>query len=316
MNNQLDDDCLFKKEQLKRFRISAIFISYLVIEIILIPLIFLGLIFIGNLDIKEIDSYLDNKNFLLFLGIPIQAVLAGYFFSEINRAKINLWQIVGSLRKIDFKLPIALAIASYFFASGTSTMILYGISFVIPEYVENQINLVYATTPWGYVCFAIAVLLFAPVMEELFFRGIILQKLAVKKNIVAASLWSALIFALIHFRIDIISLFIFGLTLAILYLKTKQIIVPVICHFFYNLIFTIRLIHWYFFSKIDHSKTIAIAEFRQDFIDNLEWEILFITLSLPYLCYFIYKNFPRHYDLKRLPYFVNGSKLSQQNRYK
>ena len=310
MNNQLDDNYLLKKEQLTKFRISAIFISYLVIEIILIPLIFLGLIFIGNVDIKEIGSYLDNKNFLLFLGIPIQTILAGYFFSEIKRAKINPWQIVGSWEKIDFKLPLALAVANYFFAANSSTMVLYGLSFVIPDYVQNQLNQVYATTPWGYVFFAIAVLIFAPVMEELFFRGIILQKLAVQKNIVAALLWSALIFALIHFRIDIISLFIFGLTLAILYLKTKQIVVPIICHFFYNLIVTIKSIQWYFFSEIDHAKTITIAEFRQDVIDNLQWEILLVALSLPYLCYFIYKNFPRHYALEKLPYFVNGQKLS------
>ena len=311
MNSQLqDDDYLLNQEQLKKFRISAIFISYLVIQILVIPLIYLGLIFIANVEIKEIDGYLDDKNFLLLLGLPIQIVLASYFFGEIKRANINLWQVIGSLKKIDFKLPIVLAIANYFFASGSSTMILYGLSFVIPDYVRNQINQIYATTPWGYAFFAIAVLLFAPVMEELFFRGIILQKLAVQHNTVKALLWSALIFAIIHFRIDIISLFVFGLALAILYLKTKQIVVPIICHFFYNLMVTSKLVHWYFFSEIDRGQTIGLVEFRQDFIDNLEWEILFVALSLPYLCYFIYQNFPRRYELKKLPYFVNQQKLS------
>jgi len=306
MNNFLqDNNYLSTEKQLNNFRISAIFISYFVIEIILIPIILVILLFLGIVEIKSIESYLENKNFLLFLGIPIQIVLAGYFFSEIKRAKINFKQLTGSFKNINFQLPLALAIANYFFAIGSSTMILYGLSFVIPEYIKGQVNQVYATTPLGYVFFAIAVLIFAPIMEELFFRGIIFQKLAVQKSTVTALLWSAVIFALIHFRTDLISLFTFGVTLAILYLTTKQIAVPILCHFIYNLIVTIQIIYWYFFGNQDRTHIISLVEFRQEFIDNLHWYILLVALSFPYLCYYIYRNFPRQHNLERLPYFAN-----------
>ncbi len=299
------NNSLSGKEELKKFRISAIFISYFVIEIILIPIILAVLIFLGFIETKAIGSYLENKNFLLFLGIPIQIVLATYFFREIKRAKINFQQITGSFKKINFKLPLILAIANYCFAIGSSTMVLYGLSFAVPEYIEGQVNQIYATTPLGYAFFAIAVLIFAPIMEELFFRGIIFQKLAVQKSTVKALIWSAIIFALIHFRTDLISLFTFGVTLGILYLRTKQIIVPIFCHFIYNLIVTIQLIYWYFFSNVDHSQTITLVEFRQEFIDNVHWYILLVTVSFPYICYYIYQNFPRNNNIQRLPYFTN-----------
>ena len=306
-NRNLSNDNAPDKIPLVNFSISAIFTCYLATEVLLIFVIFLALILTGKIENKSIEELLENKDFLAIVTVPVLTLQAWYFFHELKRAKVNLWQLIGSFRKINFKLPIGLAVLNYFFASGSSTMILYGLSFIVPKYVEGQINKVYATTPLGYTFFTIAALLFAPIMEELFYRGIIFQKLAITKDSVKALIISALIFTAVHFRSDVISLFVIGVTLAILYLKTKQIIVPIICHFVYNLIFITKLIYWNFFSNIDSSQT-TIAKFHQDFIDNLEWEILFVALSAPYLCYFIYKNFPRHYELKKLPYFANHVK--------
>ncbi len=156
---------------------------------------------------------------------------------------------------------------------------------------------------------AISVLIFAPIMEELFYRGIIFQKLAIQKSTAKALVVSALIFTIVHFRYDVISLFAIGVTLAILYLKTKQIIVPIICHFLYNLMVTINMIYWQFFSNSDRLTNITISEFQQDFIDSLELKILFVVLSAPYLCYFIYKNFPHDSNIEKLPYVANLKKL-------
>ena len=294
-----------EQEPLKNFSISAIFVSYIAIQFLVTPVIILALIFIGNVEPNAIGDYLENEDFLNIISIPIEAIIAWYFFHELNRSKVDFKQLVGSLKKIDFKLPIGLAIADYFFAIGTSSMILYCLSFIVPKYLEDQINKVSATTPIGYLFYAIAVLIFAPIMEELFFRGIIFQKLAIEKGINKALLISAIAFAIVHFRFDIVSLFVGGVVLTILYFKTKQIIVPIICHFFYNFIVVARSVYGRFFSNTDSSKLETIAQFRQGFIDNLELNILFIALSAPFIGYFIYKNFPRNSDTKKLPYFYN-----------
>jgi uncharacterized protein len=116
---------------------------------------------------------------------------------------------------------------------------------------------------------------------------------------------SAFVFAIAHFRYDVIPLFFGGVILVLLYLKTKQLIVPIINHFFYNLIVIIKLFHYHFLSDLDRSIPITITEVQKHFIDNLESRIIFIALSAPYLIYFIYKNFPRNYNVDKLPYLIN-----------
>ena len=293
------------------FSISAIFVSYLAIEILFFPVVILGLICIGNLEPKAVGKLLESKDFQVIYAIPVEMFFTWYFFREMSRAKVNFKQLIGSIKKINYKLPIKLAIANYFFADGTSSTILYGLSFIVPKYVENQINEVYATTPLGYSFLLVSVLVFAPIMEELFFRGIIFQKLAIIKDPTQALVISALIFTVLHFRFYVISLFVAGVTLAILYFKTKQIIVPIICHFLYNLMVAINLIYWQFFSNSDRVAQITIAKFQQDFMDNIELNILFVALSAPYLGYFIYKNLPRNYNISQMPYFANQKTLSE-----
>jgi uncharacterized protein len=290
---------------LENFSISAIFISWIAIEILYFPIIVLIMLLFSNIEFKEIGGYLENENFLAVVSIPIYCILGWYLWQEINRVKINFQYLIGSLKQINFLLPIGLAIANYLFAWGTSNVILYSLSFILPEYVKDQINTTYASTAWGYIFFAIAALLFAPIMEELFFRGIIFQKLAIQQNTVKALIISASLFTIVHFRSDVISLFSIGITLGLLYLKTKQIIAPIICHCVYNSVVSIQLLYWQFLSNTDRSSSQTIIDFRQEFIDDLTLNILFIAISLPYLGYFIYKNFPRNYDIAKLPYFAN-----------
>ncbi len=284
--------------------ILAIFISIISISILFIPLMIILISLIGNVSIKEAWDYLENKDISTILNIPLEIIWGWYIFKEINQTSLSFRKIAGSFKKINYKLPVGLAIAEYFFAWGFNSTTLYFLSFILPNYVENQINKNHVTTLLGFIAYAIGAVIFAPIMEEFLFRGIIFQKLTIKRNIIQGLLISAIIFMALHFRYDLVSLFLGGIIFAILYLKTKQLIVPIICHFFYNLMVVMRLLY-HLLSDFDHSATITIAAYQQKFIDNLEWKILFIALSAPYLIYFIYKNFPRNYNLKTLPYFVN-----------
>lgn len=175
----------------------------------------------------------------------------------------------------------------------------------MPNYVDSQINKEHLTTYWGFIAYAILAVIFAPIIEELLVRGLIFQKLAIKKNVIQGLLISAIIFAVIHFRYNLVPLFVTGIILVILYLKTKQLIVPIVYHFMYNLMVMISLFYHQFIADFDHSVPMTIADYQQKFLNNLELNILFIALSAPYLIYFIYKNFPRNYDINKLPYFAN-----------
>lgn len=76
--------------------------------------------------------------------------------------------------------------------------------------------------------------------EELIFRGIVFQALIEKFNPMAVSIFISLIFAIAHYFnpnfsiIAFMNIFLGGLLLSILYLRTYSLIYPIIFHFLWN----------------------------------------------------------------------------------
>jgi uncharacterized protein len=298
------------KEPLLNFSILSVLISFCAVSIALMPLQFLMALCIAGKEGVE-EYFLNNEDFSSISTIPILMIFVWYVIKEFKRANINYRFILGSLKEVDFKLVVVLTTMKFFFAWGMYFTTLYGLSFIFPNYVENQINDQSFTTVVGCVSYQVGALFFAPLMEELIYRGIVLQKFALKKDIFQGLIISAIAFTLMHFRFDVIPLFITGIIYALLYLKTKQLAMPILCHFLYNLIVGVTNIYDQYFSGVDPSIKTTVAEYQQQFLDKWQLNILFIALSAPYLAYFIYKNFPRNYDIQRLPYFAN--QLSSSN---
>ena len=76
----------------------------------------------------------------------------------------------------------------------------------------------------------------APLMEELFFRAIIFKRISRKFNIYLGMIISSLVFGLLHIELAIIGAFLFGIACCILYIKYKNILIPMTVHFFNNLL--------------------------------------------------------------------------------
>ena len=84
-----------------------------------------------------------------------------------------------------------------------------------------------------------------PIAEELFFRGVFLSILVKKCNIAFATVIVSLAFALIHANYltltsapvlwDRFSAFVVSVVLSVIYLKSKKLSVPIVCHSIYNL---------------------------------------------------------------------------------
>lgn len=79
----------------------------------------------------------------------------------------------------------------------------------------------------------------APLIEELSFRGVLFNRLKIRIGIVPAMLASSLLFALGHEFGGMLSAFLFGMCMCVLYLKTDNIFVPMTVHFLNNLLICI-----------------------------------------------------------------------------
>lgn len=86
---------------------------------------------------------------------------------------------------------------------------------------------------------SITAIIFAPIVEELAFRGVLFNRLKIRTGIVPAMIISSFIFAIGHEPGGITSAFLFGLCMCILYLKTDNILIPMSVHFINNVVATI-----------------------------------------------------------------------------
>ena len=85
---------------------------------------------------------------------------------------------------------------------------------------------------------AVTSIIYAPIIEEIIFRGILFNRLKIRTGILAAMIISSFIFAIGHEFGGIISAFLFGICMCMIYLKTDNIIITISAHMLNNIIAT------------------------------------------------------------------------------
>ena len=83
----------------------------------------------------------------------------------------------------------------------------------------------------------LSIVILSPIIEELLFRGIFLRRLNFEfNNLTLAILVSSLLFGICHNFGGILGAILFGICVSILYVKSRNILVPILAHFLNNLI--------------------------------------------------------------------------------
>ncbi len=83
----------------------------------------------------------------------------------------------------------------------------------------------------------ITVVILSPIIEELLFRGIFLRRFNKElDNVTLAILISSILFGLCHGFGGILGAILFGICVSILYIKSRNILVPIFAHFLNNVI--------------------------------------------------------------------------------
>lgn len=83
----------------------------------------------------------------------------------------------------------------------------------------------------------LGVVVVAPLVEEALFRGVLLHRLAARRGPRWALVASALVFAVLHWNVP--AMFVFGLFLGVLYLRTGSLAACMLVHAFNNLVPTL-----------------------------------------------------------------------------
>jgi CAAX protease family protein len=166
-----------------------------------------------------------------------------WIWRKFTRYNISGKKFIGALPKDRHWIRwILLVIGLVILSIGGFYLIWYPLSFVVPNLVEKIITRerVFSSTSGGTLPLSIIGLkiflgvVIAPFVEELCFRGIILQRWAAKWGLPKSIFLSSLIFGILHF--NLVGSMFFGFVMAILYIRTRSLLVPIVCHALNNAI--------------------------------------------------------------------------------
>src|SRR3989344_7436869 len=247
----------------------------------LLPLlIVLGLLLNGIL--WWVSPYLSENTYWLaeystdFVYVAVVLLILKLKKITLSASKVN----VQSMLKTCVLMVLALV-----FALGSVALF----SLMLPEIYEDEALDVLVKFDPFYLGFAgfLSMVLLAPFWEELVFRELVLHRWAQKWNAPRAIVLSSLLFAFFH-PLDIIGAFLFGLILAIQYLKTRNILIAIMGHSFYNgLLFLFFLTDYLWFNDVAENVEEPTAR------GILIFSLISITVSLPFLIYWLKKNWPK-----------------------
>ncbi len=264
-------------------------------------------------EIRSSDFFLPVLYFAE-LGIIIWIVL------QNRRAGIDLDHLIGSRpARFDYGRLAGVVVALLFFS--LACMMLMAIPFTLLDIAPPwQEAVVEGGEDWSLGSLPLAhrivmLLVLAPVIEEIVFRGYLLHRFSCKWNPRTAIWVSSALFALCHW--DVIGTFVFALVGCCLYLRTRTLIVPMIMHAMYNSIPVIlSLLGTLFLTGLRELGTAGPPE-APDPVAKAGALIclgvlitILLIVTLPRLIRFIRNNWPE--PDRELPYFAPADETARE----
>lgn len=167
----------------------------------------------------------------LVLYVLVPGIYFGYYFRKHNA---SVWNVL-SFGGIQKWLPalFALVAVSIAFSLSMFWFQLFVLAPVAPWLVDFMLETFpIPDTPWYIVFTIFTIAILAPVVEEFMFRGVLLKRMIGKTSVWGGILISSLLFGILH--LDIIGAFLFGVVASLLYLRTNNLLLPILLHIINN----------------------------------------------------------------------------------
>ena len=164
---------------------------------------------------------LNNNANAVQVIIDFSFILFLFYKLGVNLTKIqNL--INDYLRKINIKEIIDVVFTQIVISFGTTSL-------------NNAGEDVFTNTIASFILTVIS----APILEELFFRVVLFKRISKFFNVYIGMILSSLLFGVLHMELAIVGAVIFGFANCILYLKYRNILIPMTVHFLNNFLVSI-----------------------------------------------------------------------------
>ena len=211
----------------------------------------------------------------------------GWVIWQFRRKGIDIGQLVGRLPPRYSWFPvIGLLLAGFAFSTGALEVVGSLISVAVPEFLQS--NTIMSDSPESnarhfIVGIATAAIL-VPLWEEVFIRGVLINRWGIKWGIRNAIIASAALFGITH-GYDFFGAFMFGMVAAVLYIRTRTLLAPIALHAAHNTL--VALVNFVSLAAgVPHAGSMAGD------IESLVFGLALVTPTLPILVWYISKNWP------------------------
>jgi len=275
-----------------RERFSRIRIKKAVIVTLLF--LFLSSIFIVVGFNKLSGPNAEILTFYILYAVPFLIYL--YTIKKYDLSSIAIFEgALTELRQVWFFIPLIIMTIGVVWVS---IILLDLVSPDLAEWYFDWLNSVELfeigpdTTPiqYGLIFFVVAV--FAPVVEEVIFRGIMVERFGAKYGYKSAVLLSSFLFGVLH--MDIIGAFVFGVVLSILYLRTRSLLLPFLIHAANNGAVVLLI---FFDDYINLGSTDTI----DTYLENIWIGFLLFVGSFGWLIWFLKDNWKIVHEVEAFP---------------
>lgn len=250
----------------------------------LLPMFFLpGLNFINELVPEGSPWYNYDLAYYYYYHFLCLILLGVIFYTK--RIKPN--SILGTFEKRELISGFKLTLFVLIFSVATAYLLFYPLSSYFPEivkfwYIEAP-PIIYSSSGEypaipNILSFA-SLCIFAPVIEELAFRGVLLHSWECKWGLNKAIIFSSVLFGLLH--PDPIGATAFGIAMCILYLRTQSLFLPIVCHSANNFLAWCIEAGYFFEYGSDYHYT--LEEFRSDWLYGVMMGLVVIIWGYVYL---------------------------------
>lgn len=240
-------------------------------------------------------AHLTDVHFNIWVGIVFYGILFFWVISLHTSAGLRSNDLMGPNPNVK-QIVLAVALVPFLILTSYSTiwLMLYPLSFYVPDTVDTLMKFVtetgdewaYQAGEWGNnIGLFLLVVVAAPVVEELVFRGILLRRWAIKWGLGTSVLATSVLFGLMH--TNFIGAAIIGVVMATLYLSTRSLVLPIIAHMANNLL---ALEMGNPESIIPYESLTRFPESAEAMQASLSQGLLVIIIGMPPILYYIFRN--------------------------
>lgn len=202
------------------------------------------------LDLREVFEGAPHQSLVTLVLFIIQEIifLAPLYYFVIRKNRLNAADL--GLRKMPWKAVLGWVLRGFgvaFLANLVLALIMYNTPDAWPGFSQQESHIpLFGTSTFDFSLAVIALIGIAPIVEEVFFRGFVLQTLLGKYSPILASILTAAFFAVLHFEFGSMGIIaILAMILNWMFIKTRSIIPCIAFHMANNVLaFLLEWLVW------------------------------------------------------------------------